>query len=159
MKMVKFVALFLVASFCLTCNDENGVGPQNQISLKIGGTDENEVESQNQISLTISDTVEIAYQDTITNSVHSYTLSFDSLVTDSRCQTGAVCKWEGDAELILTFSKSNNKAELHLHTNSDFTNDKTAFGYNVELIDVNPHPHIDSTYVIHDYSAKILIVK
>lgn len=159
MKMAKFVALFLVASFCLTCNDKNGVGPQNLISLEIGDTEENEVESQNQISLTINDTVEIAYQDTITNSVHSYTLSFDSLVTDSRCQTGAVCKWEGDAELILTFSKSNNKAELHLHTNSDFTNDTTAFGYNVELIDVNPYPHIDSIYIQNDYSAFIFVSK
>ena len=140
-KVAAIVPLFLVATFLVTCVNKNAVGPQDWKSLTIG------------------DTVEIAYQNTIVNSVHNISLSFDSVVGDSRCPTGVTCIWEGDAELIFTFTESSNKAELILHTHATFTHDTTAFGYNIKLIDVKPYPHIDSTYSSSDYSALVLVTK
>ena len=140
-KVIAFILLFFIAAFCLICDNGDGVSPHNQMSLIIG------------------ETVEAAYKETLKNTFESISLSFDSLVVDSRCPIGVLCIWEGDAELIFTFSKSSNNAKFSLHTHESSRNDTTAFGYNIELIDVRPYPHIDSTYVANNYSALVLVSK
>ncbi len=124
---------FIITALCWTCSDYHA-------------------EAQPQIG----DTLVVAYQQTIRYPAESVSISFDSLASDSRCPIGAQCKWAGDAELIFTFSAGSKQVEISLHSYLS-PGDTTVLGYNIELIDVNPYPHIGSTYVPYDYSATIYI--
>ena len=115
--------------------------------------------SEGPISFATGDTITVAYQDTVVYSEEGISLAFDSLLSESRCPINAECVWEGDAELRFTFLKDQKNAIIELHSNTSFTTDTTVFRYHIELIDVHPHPHTDSSYVADDYSAVISITR
>ncbi len=105
--------------------------------------------------LTLGDTLSIAYQDTLFNHEEDIWLLFDSLITDSRCPIGVLCIWKGNAEVSLTF----NSISFHLNTNTSFTSDTTISTFHIDLIDVQPYPHIDSLYTDKQYSVENRAIK
>lgn len=105
--------------------------------------------------LALGNTLSIAYQDTLFNHKEDIWLSFDSLITDSRCPIGALCIWEGNAKVSLSF----NSIRFQLDTHPNFTTDTTLSSFHIDLIDVQPYPHIDSLYTDDQYSVEIRVTK
>jgi len=109
-------------------------------------------------NLIFNDTLTIMYKDTLFNYDENIWITFDSLMTDSRCAIGAECKWEGNAELLFIF-KIIEKIGFTLNTHYSFRKDTTINNYTISLINVLPYPHKDSLYTASDYSAEIIIYK
>ena len=106
-------------------------------------------------TLHFQDTLHINYKETIINTDENISITFDSLLKDSRCSIGEMCKWEGNAKIGFIFNSQN----FELNTHPSFKNNTTLLPYNISLIRVNPYPHIDSTYTAEDYSADIYVRK
>ena len=88
----------------------------------------------------------VALHDCTQQAIDPY-ICFDSLVTDSRCPTGAECIWQGTAIVEITFSETGN---LHHFTMSlkgfpslGYPNDTTINGYRIIFTDLKPYPDIN----------------
>ena len=66
-------------------------------------------------------------------------LSFDRVVSDSRCPAGAVCAWEGEATVSLTLSESGGTATFTL---SDHSPTRVVGGYSFHLVSIRPYPEV-----------------
>ena len=106
-------------------------------------------------TLTLNDTLSVAFHDTLFNYEENIWISFDSLITDSRCPIGLNCKWEGNAKVSFLF----NSKRFNLNTYELFTNDTTISNYRIYLIDVFPYPRVDSLYTVDQYFAEIVVRK
>lgn len=67
-------------------------------------------------------------------------IEFDSLISDSRCPIGAECFWEGNAEGKFAITYKKELEEISLNTNDPKTNTKEMFGFEIQLITINPYP-------------------
>jgi type IV pilus biogenesis protein CpaD/CtpE len=88
------------------------------------------------------------------------TLTFAKLVADSRCPTGVVCIWEGDAAVVITAAHSADApADLTLHTSSKFAVKASYAGLTVELLSVAPYPVAGHPTPFADYCAEIRVTR
>ena len=101
----------------------------------------------------------ISFEDTLGNSDENIWVTFDSVLSESRCPINVVCFWAGNAEILMLFSDNEYIQKIRLNTYFNFENEQNVLGYNISLIDVLPYPHQDSSYVDEDYSAKLIIKK
>ncbi|MCJ7813621.1 hypothetical protein MUP95_09940 [bacterium] len=115
----------------------------------------NENKTNSNHILTLNDTLSIACRGTLFNHEENIWLSFDSLITDSRCPIGVQCVWEGNAKVSLIF----NSIQFNLNTHASFARDTTISTYHIDLIYVWPYPHIDSLYTKNQYSVEIMVTK
>ena len=127
------------------------------VLLMLYGSCSNQDNPLSSNTLLFDDTLLVNYQDTLFNHQENIWVTFDSLVEDSRCQIGTICKWSGNARVSFVIAKDTSCATVELNTYSEFTSDTALFGYSISLLDVLPYPHIDSLYSVKDYSAKILL--
>jgi len=87
-------------------------------------------------------------------------LCFESVLNDSRCPTGVLCFWEGNAQARFKFEKYNEMAVLfNLNTHKGFITDTIVYGYKITLLGLKPYPVIDHKIDQSDYIAKLLIEK
>jgi len=110
-------------------------------------------------AILLGEDYELAFDETVTFTEGGFTVHFDEVIEDSRCPNGVVCVWEGIAILNLTIADATDTTDLIFATDSINLNTLPTheFGnYLLELIEVNPYPHIDSL-PITDYSAIINI--
>ena len=68
------------------------------------------------------------------------TLSFDRVVSDSRCAAGVVCAWEGEVTVALTLGAASGATPFTL---SDHDRTRIVGGYRFELVAVQPAPVAD----------------
>ncbi len=139
-----FILLALVFSSCEIPGP--GITPEYQQLVKVSGE-----------SFFLNDTTVIGYQDTLINQVENIWITFNELVQDSRCPTGVVCFWEGNAELSFRISVSGTPANLSLNSNPSFPTSAGFKSYLLELIDVIPYPQIGRLYTPNEFKARILI--
>lgn len=74
-------------------------------------------------------------------------ICLDSITSDSRCPDGAVCIWEGNAEVNLTLKTNTGNQHFKLSSLSKSflpPNDTLIAGYHIKLIDVKPYPSINA---------------
>lgn len=81
-------------------------------------------------------------------------LKFIDVVGDSRCPTGVVCVWEGNAEVALLA----NADTLNLNTTLDPKSDSVD-GYVITLLTVTPYPSVDEPILKSRYSIEMLVTK
>jgi hypothetical protein len=85
-------------------------------------------------------------------------LTFDSLVEDSRCPIKAVCFWEGAVEISLSVDflgkMDGQSVRLRLPAKNRVELEN---GSSITLTAVNPHPVLGSTIPLEDYSATIVV--
>jgi len=88
-------------------------------------------------------------------------LSFkiDSVLEDSRCPSGVMCIWEGNAKVRFDFSLNNKLTQFSLNTANSFRRDTTITGYKIQLIRVNPYPVYPGLIKQSDYTTLIKITK
>ncbi|OBX25317.1 hypothetical protein LX77_01196 [Gelidibacter algens] len=67
-------------------------------------------------------------------------ICLDSVFNDSRCPTGLVCIWEGDAVAAFSISSHDNIKKFNLHTNNSFQNDTVIDGITIKLLTITPYP-------------------
>ena len=70
-------------------------------------------------------------------------LSFDAVVSDSRCPANAMCIWQGAATATFSFSKNNSNHRFNLSTitmKPNYTKDTIIAGYKIEFINLLPYP-------------------
>ncbi len=86
---------------------------------------------------------------------HTY-ICLDSIVSDSRCPTGVVCIWEGNAKARFKFAMRDDiPVFFDLNTFHGFTNDTTIGGYKFTLIDVYPYPGVK--YILQKMDCRAVI--
>jgi len=70
-------------------------------------------------------------------------LSFDAVVSDSRCPANAMCIWQGAATATFSFSKNGNAHRFNLSTitmEPNYKKDTLISGYKIEFIHLLPYP-------------------
>lgn len=84
-------------------------------------------------------------------------ICLDSVFNDSRCPTGLVCVWEGDA--IAAFSITNNDTikRFNLHSNKRFQNDTVIDGITINLLTIMPYPVKNGSIDPEAYSVEISV--
>lgn len=96
--------------------------------------------------------IQIRLGESITLENRAMTIRFKSLAGDSRCPQGAVCVWQGNAEVILEVSGK----EISLNT--DLEPKEAVVGqYNIRLQDVIPYPIMDEEHAPESYSITIVV--
>jgi hypothetical protein len=107
-----------------------------------------------------ADTIIIGYNQEYFDFNNDFRLRIDSVLSDSRCATGANCKWEGNAEVRLDLILQGNRQYfLILNTNQDFRTDTLVENINYKLVGLLPYPEINETIDNEDYTIKIMIEK
>jgi hypothetical protein len=67
---------------------------------------------------------------------------------DSRCPIGAMCVWQGEAKIVLSFTHPLRET-IELSTYDNLKD--TLQNISVELVDVSPHPEITKSYTHKNY--------
>lgn len=86
------------------------------------------------------------------------TVTFASLLNDSRCPADVTCVWEGDAEILIQMRQAGAEVtELKLHTNQRFTQAEKYRQYVIQLVALHPYPRTDRKGQPSDYVATLLV--
>jgi hypothetical protein len=94
---------------------------------------------------TSNDTMSINLKQVCKNEKYNIKLQFDSILNDSRCPEGALCLWEGNAQ--VQFYLIDNHLKHHkfdLNTNSFFRQDTIIQGINYKLVSLLPLPKLEN---------------
>lgn len=111
-------------------------------------------------NLIFNDTIELSYQDCLYDPESRFYVCLDSVLNDSRCPTGVLCIWEGNAEVKLRFENLNeNPIYFNLNTNSRFTTETIIDNYKFTLVGLNPYPIIGVKHPQNLYKAKLIVKK
>ena len=112
------------------------------------------------IHMLMNDTMEMQIGKVYCNQGNGIRLECDSLVGDSRCPMGAVCVWEGNAELSFILEQESDQLfEFSLNTNPAFRTDTTINGLRYELLDLLPYPLLDMNPDTVDYTVQLIVYK
>ncbi|NLT49963.1 MAG: hypothetical protein GXX85_03485 [Ignavibacteria bacterium] len=76
--------------------------------------------------------------------------TFESVPADSRCPTGAICRWAGDATVVIKFSEEFRDS---LHTNVGQSG-LIADTYYIALLSLSPYPKVSEQIKAEEYIAK-----
>lgn len=95
--------------------------------------------------------IQIQLGERITLEKGSLTIKFKTLAGDSRCPDGAVCVWQGNAEVILEVSEN----EISLNTSLE-PKEAVVGQYTIRLQDGIPYPIVDGEHAPESYNVKIV---
>jgi len=102
----------------------------------------------------LNEEFEIKYGESLKIENENLKIKFLSVISDSRCPEGAICKWAGNAEIKFQV----NSEEIILNTFLK-PNEKEVSGYLVKLLQVSPLPKENQQIRFQDYKCKIIIAK
>lgn len=90
-------------------------------------------------------TIELKFNESASGNINGdhVKLSFDAIVSDSRCPANAMCIWQGAATASFTFTKNGNSNRFNLSTitmSPHYTKDTVIAGYKIEFINLSPYP-------------------
>lgn len=112
-------------------------------------------------TILLGEDYELTLGETVTFTQGGFSINFSEVLEDSRCPTGQLdCIWEGRAIVNLAVFNATDTTNLIFATENYINLDSLITheyeDYLLELIQVNPYPHIDSL-PITDYSIIINI--
>ncbi len=88
------------------------------------------------------------------------TVSFDRVVSDSRCPVDVTCIWEGDAVVVVTLSQpSRAQARLELHSSGRFARTARYGDLEIALVGLAPEPKAGSEIAQSAYRATFLVTR
>jgi hypothetical protein len=100
-----------------------------------------------------SDVVQVRVQSSAP--VAGGTIRFDSLLTDSRCPTGMMCYWEGEAVIRVQWTRMTRTADFTLklsgsttaqHSDAHIPFDTLGYRFTLQQLDPYPDPNIRIAY-------------
>ncbi len=112
-------------------------------------------------NLELNDTILIPYHDCVNYPEGNLYLCFDSVLSESRCPTGAYCFWQGNAKVRFRLEPCNaGSFFFSLNTFGGFTRDTTIAGLDIKLLNLNPWPDLNArTFDRKDYKAQLVVTK
>lgn len=115
----------------------------------------------NKGDLMLNDTISVSYGKVYTNFENQVTIKLESVTNDSRCPTGGICDWAGDADIRFIFTANNKQTLFTLKTiGTDYSlSDTLVEGYAIKLFQLSPYPAVGKQIKQNDYSAKVMITK
>jgi hypothetical protein len=134
--------LYLFASLILVVSCIKEKEPTVDVKLKVS-----------QISLT--DTITLAYQTTLVDEESNLSLTFDSVLSESRCPIGVVCCWQGNVAVKLTLKKGS--VEYPFTLDSYFIPDTTVGGYVFHFLDAAPYPDFNKPVDVSEYRVELVM--
>lgn len=97
---------------------------------------------------------------TVTIAGEQLSVTFTDVTEDSRCPTGVVCIWEGNAQIAVTVVKAPNEPQtLLLNTNGSFPAKAAYLDYTVTLVDLKPYPNSTGPIPEQRYRATLLVTR
>ena len=85
-------------------------------------------------------------------------VTFERVVSDSRCPADALCVWAGDAVVRIVLARSTSpSARAELHTAPGFERSASYPGFEVRLVKVLPYPYSSSAIPAQDYRATLVV--
>lgn len=109
----------------------------------------------------LGESFELAFDETAHCVCGDLSVTFADVVGESRCPIGAVCVWQGQAEVKINLKHEGN---LHVFSlisqagNRELARD-TIGNLVVELLDVKPYPILDQPVDEDDYRIELIIVE
>ncbi len=110
---------------------------------------------RNYSELKLNDTIELTYKNCLDDTNKQNYICFDSLVSDSRCPTGAQCVWAGEAVVRFKVEKYNSEPVYIYLKEGD--KDAVIGGYHISFIKLLPYPEMGNSPKLEDYKAMIVI--
>ncbi len=111
-------------------------------------------------NMVVGDTVTISWHDCLKGPENKMYICFESVLNDSRCPTGALCFWEGNATVRFRIEKDDDNPVLFdLNTHGGFTADTVIYGYKFSLVGLEPYPALNHTTDPKDYKAHLSVMK
>lgn len=133
---MKKVLLLLIVILLVSCKDE--VVSPNEVKT---------AELNKPFELKIGESVSLE--------MGKVNFTFESVPADSRCPTGAICRWAGDATVVIKFSEEF-RDSLHTNTNPSSV---TVDTYALNLISLSPYPKVSEQINADAYIAKFEVNK
>jgi type 1 fimbria pilin len=114
---------------------------------------------QLKISADYCDTISIKVHETVHAGDESSTLTFNSVLEDSRCPADVVCIWAGNAKASFTFTTDSGEETFLLNTlgGSDMPSDTVIGGFRIKLDGLNPAPISTNEIKPDSYEASVVI--
>ncbi len=85
-------------------------------------------------------------------------VSFQSVTADSRCPIGVLCIWAGEAVVALEARRlPSTTARLVLKTDPQTETTVRFQGYEIELVELKPHPRLGEAIDPGQYVATLLV--
>jgi hypothetical protein len=89
----------------------------------------------------------------------SVSVCIDSVLSDSRCPTGAVCVWAGSAAVRLSVYDATSKTRQVMTLNTNQSPKELVFqGYRVAIVDVMPYPRLSVQTKASEYKVRLLVL-
>ena len=86
-------------------------------------------------------------------------IRFKSVLSDSRCPTGAQCGWAGNAEVAIEIAGNNNK-QIVTRLNTQLEPKEVNYtGFKIKLVALNPYPKINEPIAKKDYEATLIVTR
>jgi len=106
------------------------------------------------------DTIRLGYNQEYFDFNYDIRLRLDSVMTDSRCPRGAICLWEGNAEVRLELiTEGNYQHYLFLNTNQKFKVDTLVGNIKLILVGLEPYPAVNQAIDSKDYIITVIVKK
>ena len=151
MKIKNIVTVSLIAAILGSCAPLAQVVPtESSVALSTFTP----VPTEHPAEAQFGEEIQINAGDSVTLDNGKLTITFKSLVSDSRCPQEVVCVWGGNAEVILEVSTH----KIALNTALD-PREEVVGDYNIQLRDVIPYPKVEEEYAPEAYSIKIVVSK
>jgi len=89
-------------------------------------------------------------------------LTFKALAEDSRCPVGAVCVWQGNAQVIIdawnpcSGVAAGSREDLTLNTTLD-PKEMTFGKYHIRLVSVSPYPVLQEEHPVAQYMVRLVV--
>ena len=113
------------------------------------------LDCMNYSDLILNDTIELSYKDCLNDPDRMSYICFDSVISDSRCPTGGVCVWAGEATACFKIEKYNNDAVYFNLKEGE--KDAIVNGYHIAFIKLLPYPSVNHYPLTEEYKAKIVV--
>ncbi len=140
---MKYFFLLALGAFCLlsACKDDPETTPCTEV-----------------IAFSVPDTIELCFNQTMTNPGLPWPIKFNRVLEDSRCPQKVECVWEGRATINLSQPSANKTLS---YGGLDATHrDTTSFGnIGFKLLDVQPLTTAGTKKPDQDYKIKLAIYK
>ena len=135
--MQKYLILLVLSVFTISCSDPS--------------TNYNEIELDKEFNIKVGDSAVLVDQGMV--------IKFKSVAGDSRCPSGAVCVWEGNATVILNL-KNSNVDTLTANLNTSIEPKQANFSnLIIELKSLAPYPKLNESINPNNYIAGLLVKK
>ena len=110
---------------------------------------------ENYTDLKFNDTLVLAYKDCFYDQDGQSYICLDSVLSDSRCPTGAECIWAGEARARFKIEKYNsNPVFIEL---KEGAKDTLVSGYKFSFIKLLPYPSVGNQIKLGEYKAMIVV--